>query len=117
MRFQKRQETSGVSQRMRGIARRDTAPERQLQKALRLKGLNFNTHKELLGCAPDIIFEDNRVAIFVDGDFWHGRLLTEGNTKVFRRSFKSESRLFWIRKITKNVERDKRQVQILRRHH
>jgi len=72
-------------------------------------------HKSVCGCAPDIVFCRERVVVFVDGDFWHGRILVEQGRRALARSFRLPVREFWVAKIIRNVERDSRQVRILRR--
>ena len=49
----------------------DTKPEVKLRKALWRMGLRYRTKSRLLG-KPDIVFPAKRVAVFVDGCFWHG---------------------------------------------
>ena len=105
-----------VSRRMRAVLRKNTSAEIQLQTALRRLHLRFQTHVPVLGCCPDIVFPLSRVVVFVDGGFWHGRLLVEGGTIALRRSFQHKSRLFWVAKITRNATRDQRQTHRLRRH-
>jgi DNA mismatch endonuclease, patch repair protein len=99
---------------MRAVARRDTAPERKVQAALRAASIRFQTHVPILGCVPDLVIRSARLAVFVDGDFWHGRLLVESGAAALRRSFNS-NRAFWLAKIHRNVERDQRQTRRLRR--
>ena len=48
---------------------KDTKPEKDLQKILNDKGIEFEKHKPILG-QPDIFIEPN-ICIFVDGDYWH----------------------------------------------
>ncbi len=55
---------------------------------------------------PDIVFPESRVAIFADGDFWHG--------KDFKK-WKSKIPVFWQRKIASNIKRDRIQNKILRK--
>ena len=44
-----------------------------LRKALHRAGARFRLHRRLgKGCTPDIVLPGRRVAVFVDGDFWHG---------------------------------------------
>src|SRR5437764_2324869 len=64
-----------VSRRMQLQASRDTAPERKLRSALHRSGLRFRVHvRPLPGVRreADIVFPKARVAVFVDGCFWHG---------------------------------------------
>lgn len=105
-----------VSRRMRAVARVDTLAEKKLQASLRAIRLRFATHQDVERCRPDIIFRSQRLLVFVDGDFWHGRLLVEGGGRALRNSFQKHAVPFWVAKITRNVLRDQRQVSRLRRH-
>ena len=79
-----------------------------LRRALRALGLRFTTNgAELPGC-PDLVFQRERVVVFADGDFWHGRNLAE---RIVRLA-KGHNSEYWIRKIQSNVARDRR----VRRH-
>jgi DNA mismatch endonuclease (patch repair protein) len=100
---------------MRLVRRRHTAVELQLASALRKNGLRFSTHKMMFGCTPDIIFDLERIIVFVDGDFWHGRILIERGRRALAQSFKQPIRAFWVAKIVRNAERDSNQVRMLRR--
>jgi DNA mismatch endonuclease (patch repair protein) len=52
---------------------KNTAPELALRKALHTRGLRFRLHRTLArGCTPDLVLPSHRVAVFVDGDYWHG---------------------------------------------
>jgi DNA mismatch endonuclease (patch repair protein) len=53
---------------------------------------------------PDIVFVGARVAVFCDGDFWHGRNLRERVRKLKR----GHNAPYWVTKITSNVARDRR---------
>lgn len=60
---------SEVMSRIRG---KNTGPERVIARKLRARKLEFEIHaKDLPGC-PDFLFRQAMVAVFVDGDFWHG---------------------------------------------
>ena len=107
--------TRSISDRMRAVRRRHTAVEKKLAAALRRRGFRFSTHKSLCGCTPDIIFNLERLVVFVDGDFWHGRILVEIGQRALVRSFRVPARKFWVAKIIRNVQRDARQVRVLRR--
>lgn len=100
---------------MRLVKRRHTTVERRLKSALRNSRLKFSSHRLVYGCTPDIVFSFERLAVFVDGDFWHGRLLVEKGERALEQSFGSKVRKFWVAKIARNVVRDRRQVGILRR--
>jgi DNA mismatch endonuclease (patch repair protein) len=78
----------------------------KLCRSVRRLGLRFRTNVSALPGCPDLVFERARLAVFVDGDFWHGRRLSSRLQKLSR-GHNSE---YWIRKIKSNVARD-RQVQ------
>ena len=105
-----------ISRRMRAVRRQGTEPERRLQFLLRRERLYFRTHVKVIKCHPDIVFSRLRVAVFVDGDFWHGRVLVESGPSALANSFRGKSQRFWIDKIQRNVARDRQQIFLLRRH-
>ena len=83
---------------MSHIKRRDTKPERLLRSSLWLRGLRYRVDVKLPG-RPDIAFTRARLAIFVDGCFWHG-CPVHGRTP-------NSNRDYWEPKLRRNVERDR----------
>ena len=64
-----------VSARMAGLARRDTAPEVAIRRLLHAQGLRYRVAYPLPGLrrrSIDIAFTRRKVAVFIDGCFWHG---------------------------------------------
>jgi DNA mismatch endonuclease (patch repair protein) len=59
--------------------------------------------------APDIVMGDCRLAVFCDGDFWHGRRWRELRNQLARR-FNAE---YWIAKISTNRSRDRKTRRLL----
>jgi DNA mismatch endonuclease (patch repair protein) len=56
-----------------GRRSKDTAPEIALRKSLHALGARFRLHRKLgPRCTPDIVLVSRRIAVFVDGCFWHG---------------------------------------------
>ncbi len=95
-----------TSRIMSAIRNRDTVPEMLLRRELHRRGLRYRVHTNVPG-HPDLVFSKARVAVFVDGDYWHG------NTWRLRGAESLESYLaghsnsaFWIQKIKANVARD-----------
>lgn len=82
---------------MSRIKSRNTAPEMALRKRLWAEGLRFRLKQPLTG-KPDLVFVRARVAVFVDGCFWHGcpehGQIPQTNTE------------FWRAKIARNCARD-----------
>ena len=102
--------SSKASAAARGASRKgNTLPELALRRALWQKGLRYRTHDSALPGCPDIVFRQARVAIFCDGDFWHGRELAS-RIALLRAGHNSA---YWISKIETNVERDARNVRSL----
>lgn len=58
--------------RMQAVRRKDTAAEMALRKALWRRGLRYRIHLRVADAPPDIVFTRAKVAVFVDGCFWHG---------------------------------------------
>jgi DNA mismatch endonuclease (patch repair protein) len=81
------------------VAYKWTKPERDVAAGLRAKGLGFENHCRDLPGTPDFVFRSRRIALFVDGDFWHG-------WEFFARAAKLSE--FWKRKIRGNMDRDRR---------
>lgn len=94
---------SAVMARIKG---KDTLPERQVAALLGPHGLSWESHAADLPGRPDLVFRDAKVAIFVDGDFWHGYRFPQWRDKL---SVK------WEEKIQRNRERDARNQRKLRR--
>ena len=92
------------SEVMGKIKGKNTKPERILFDALSQAGLKFKKHYKILG-NPDIVFLTEKFAVFVDGDFWHGHFF---NTR------KLTLPEYWIRKIQRNMDRDKKYTRQLR---
>ena len=85
---------------MRRVRRRDTAPEVALRSALHRAGVRFRLDASALPGRPDIVLVRARVAVFVDGCFWHGCPEHFVPPKA--------NRGFWAEKIRTNQERDRR---------
>jgi DNA mismatch endonuclease (patch repair protein) len=90
---------------MRANRRRDTGPELLIRSLLHRAGLRFRVDRRLtvdgVACRPDIVFSRARVAVFVDGCFWHG---CPEHGELPR-----ANRAFWEEKLGRNAERDRRQ--------
>jgi DNA mismatch endonuclease (patch repair protein) len=99
---------------MRRVKSRDTTPEVLLRKALWAAGLRFRTCAENLPGKPDIVIRAERLAIFIDGDFWHGGQWRRRRLVSLDDQFRqTESRDYWLRKIRRNMDRDCRATAAL----
>jgi DNA mismatch endonuclease, patch repair protein len=88
----------------RGLKNRrniDTEPELLLRKALHARGLRFRLHRKLAPrCTPDLVLPRYYIAVFVDGDFWHGC------PEHGRRHFAGPNAERWTQKLARTRERD-----------
>ena len=87
---------------MSSIKGKDTKPEKTLRSAVWRRGLRFRKNDPRLPGKPDLVFASAKVAVFVDGDFWHGRTWSEEG------KLPKTNTEFWEAKFRKNVERDLR---------
>ena len=85
---------------MSRIKGKNTGPEVKLRKLLYFNGIRgYRVHYNLPG-KPDIVFVKKRIAIFIDGCFWHKCPICFQEPETRKE--------FWMKKIHSNVERDKK---------
>jgi DNA mismatch endonuclease, patch repair protein len=97
------EQRSRVMSRIRG---KDTTPERYIGSLLKAAGLNFTRHYRALPGCPDFAFRKAKVALFINGDFWHGWRFPRWGHKLGS---------FWRHKIAGNRARDVRSFRRLSR--
>lgn len=93
---------------MRAVPQKDTTPELRLRRALFAKGLRFRLHVAALPGRPDIVLPKHGIVVQVRGCFWHQHSCRDGHIPNSRPDF-------WIPKLARNVRRDRRDDQRLRR--
>lgn len=91
---------------MSAVKSKNTRPELKLRQELRARGLRYRINLKTLAGKPDIALTKIKVAVFCDGDFWHGhnwaiRGLSSLDEELSRYSS------FWRAKILTNIARDK----------
>ena len=99
--------TKQRSELMAKIKSQNTKPELKLKKALWNLGFRYRKNLKKLPGSPDIVYTKHKLAIFVDGEFWHGYNWAEKKTKI------KTNRDFWIPKIERNIQRDTQNNQLL----
>ena len=92
---------------MSRIRSQDTKPELLLRSGLHRRGFRFRLHQKNLPGRPDVVLAKHRVALFVNGCFWHVHDCPHFAWPATRRKF-------WKTKLLQNRERDKIAVQLLR---
>jgi DNA mismatch endonuclease (patch repair protein) len=96
-----------TSRIMAAVRNRDTGPELALRKELHRRGLRYRLRAPLPG-RPDLTFPGSRVAVFVDGDYWHGNMWRLRGAVSFEAYFDTHANPdFWRAKITRNIKRDR----------
>lgn len=90
------------SDQMRKVRSKNSAAEIALRSALHKAGLRFRVHRRIEGVSVDIAFVSPRVALFVDGCFWHGC--------PQHASIPKTNRDYWLPKLAENRARDERQT-------
>ena len=89
------------SRLMSRIRSTDTKPELKLRRALWALGYRYRKDVKDLPGKPDIAIKKYKVAVFVDGEFWHGYNWAEKKPRIQR------NREYWIPKIERNMQRDR----------
>lgn len=87
---------------------KDTSPEVAVRSALHRAGLRFRKHYRpvaTLRCEADVVFRRQRIAVFIDGCYWHG---CAEHAQV-----PTTNHEYWLAKIGGNVARDARNNKVL----
>jgi DNA mismatch endonuclease (patch repair protein) len=105
VRWPQRQVDDETRHRMRQVRRTGTAPELTLRRALREVGVRgYRLHWQKAPGRPDLAWVGRRLAVFVDGAFWHGHP---------SRYWPGRSGPYWDAKIAGNQARDRRNELLL----
>lgn len=93
--------TKQRSKIMKKIKGKDTKIEIKLRTALWALGIHYRKNYSCLPGNPDIAITKYKIAVFCDSDFWHGYNWEEKKKRL------RHNRDYWIKKITRNMERDR----------
>lgn len=93
------------SEVMRAIRSKDTSIELKLRRALFARNVRYRVNRKCLGVSCDICILKYKIAVFCDGDFWHGNIVGRSP---------GTNGKFWSEKIRRNRERDLEQTILLR---
>ena len=100
------EERSRVMRRVKGA---DTKPEMRVRRWLHAQGFRFRLHRKDLPGKPDIVLPKYKTVVFVHGCFWHGHPGCKAS------DLPASNREYWVAKIGRNVERDRRNQRLLRK--
>ncbi len=84
----------------------DTAPELTVRSLTHARGLRYRKHCAEVPGRPDLVFAQRRIAVFIDGDYWHGWRFP---------SWRQGLAPYWQQKLANNRRRDQRNFRTLRR--
>lgn len=94
--------TPETSRRMSHVKLKGGMAETLLAKNLWHNGIRYRRNYKKLPGSPDIAITKHRIAIFVDGEFWHGYDWANRKIRLHR------NKEYWIEKIEENISRDRR---------
>jgi len=98
---------------MSAIHSKDTKPELSLRTELWRRGLHYQKNKKTLPGKPDIAFVGIRLAVFCDGDFWHGHNWAIRDKYTSLEDELSHYSEYWAGKIRRNIARDREEDERL----
>lgn len=102
----RKEATSRIMSRVKG---KNTKPELSLRKELRAQGLKeYRLHPKTLPGRPDVYFPSQKLAIFINGCFWH-------RCPYCKPSRPKTHKAFWSKKFAANVARDKAKRALLKK--
>lgn len=103
-----------ISEIMRRVKSKDTSPELAFRKALWARGVRYRLHAANLPGKPDIVLPGKRLAIFIDGDYWHGnQWKRRGHASLEAQFVASPKAEYWVHKIDGNMRRDRSSTSAL----
>lgn len=94
---------------MKKIKSKNTKPEISFRKTLWNAGIRYRTNNRSIIGNPDIAIKKYKLAIFIDGEFWHGYNWNKKKEKI------QSNRDYWIPKIERNIKRDKQVTKQLKK--
>lgn len=97
---------------MRANRSRDTKPELALRRELHRRGVRYRVHAADVPGRPDLVIRRLGLAVFVDGDFWHGNRWRLRGLSSLEEDIASNHE-YWVPKIRRNIERDEQVNQRL----
>ncbi len=100
--------TQKRSEIMSKISGKETKPEIMVRKFLFANGFRYRKNDKRYPGKPDIVLPKYKTVIFVHGCFWHGHSCSAGKLPETRKDF-------WIEKINGNIERDKKNISLLKK--
>lgn len=102
----KKKSAAEIAKNMAAIRSTGARTEQEIRSILHRSGLRFRKNYRLASGKPDIAFLTERIAVFIDGDYWHGRMLREQGAQYLQTYFDEKQQIYWAAKLQRNVARD-----------
>lgn len=105
-----------IARNMSAIRSVANKTEVALGHQLHALGFRYRKYGQIQG-KPDLVFPTERVAIFIDGDYWHGRLLVEQGRNALKAALlrlNPAAQQYWMTKFTRRIEHDAQVTSVLR---
>lgn len=90
---------------MARVRNKDSRAELTLRRELFARGLRYRLHAPDVPGRPDIVIRSRRLAVFVDGDMWHGNEYKRRGLSNLAELFPTRTE-WWVKKIQRNMQRD-----------
>lgn len=94
-----------TSRMMSKVKNKDSRAELTVRRHLHARGLRYRLHYNKVYGRPDIVFVRKRVAVFIDGDFWHGNAWRLRGLPSIAAQFPNRTE-WWVGKIERTMRRD-----------
>jgi DNA mismatch endonuclease (patch repair protein) len=90
---------------MAAVRNKDSKAELALRRALHARGLRYRLHARDVTGHPDVVIRSRRLAVFVDGDMWHGNEHKRRGLSSLADLYPTRTK-WWVDKIERNMRRD-----------
>jgi len=90
---------------MSKVKNKDSKAELAIRRLLHARGLRYRLHYNKVYGRPDIVFSRKRVAVFIDGDFWHGNAWRLRGLPSLAAQFPNRTE-WWVSKLERTMRRD-----------
>ena len=101
-----------TSRIMRAVKSKGSKAEMALRRELHRRGVRYRLHAKDVEGKPDIVIRHLRLAVFVDGDMWHGNEHKRRGLERMEDMFPTRTE-WWVNKIERNVARDREVTRAL----
>jgi DNA mismatch endonuclease, patch repair protein len=95
-----------TSRMMRAVKSQGSRAEMALRRELHRRGHRYRLHARDVDGTPDIVWRGRKIAVFVDGDMWHGNEHRRRGLERLEDLFPNRTE-WWVAKIKRNMERDR----------